>query len=86
MRIGTHIVARSDNQFGSLQLLFDVTDARRLQRVQAIPALDRRRVACQLAEAGDAVDFAAHVPVLRQQFGRRDHFAQNCARAEQPYW
>ena len=65
------------------ELRLDVALAARLGRMQQVPALRRHAVAAQFVEAGRAPDVGGDAEVRLEQFGGRDHLAQDRAAAHQ---
>ena len=51
--------------------------------MQQVPALRRHAVAAQFVEAGRAPDVGGHAEVRLEQIRRRDHLAQDRARADE---
>src|SRR5829696_6583968 len=54
--------------------------------IEAVPALDRARLAVELAEAGCAPDLGLDAPILRQEIRRGENLAQDRARPDEPDW
>src|SRR5262245_8998295 len=79
-----HVVGgRDDRARAGAEAALDVREARRLLRVQQVPALHLEAVATQLGEARRAPDVGCDLPVLAQELGGGDHLAQDRAGAEQ---
>src|SRR5215217_4308899 len=82
--VGLVVVGGRDHRPGlAFQAGLDIGPARRLGRVEAVPALGAEPVAAQLGEAGGAPDVGGDPPVLGQQVGPGDHLAQDGAAAQQ---
>src|SRR5574343_1742510 len=72
-----------DRALGAGQLFLDVRQARRFQRMQQVPAGDILAIAGQFIEARAAPEVGLDAPVVLQQVGGGDHFAEDGAGAEQ---
>src|SRR5215213_7952886 len=76
--VGLDVVGCRDHRPGlAFQAGLDIGLARRLGRVEAVPALGAQPVAAQLGEAGGAPDVGRDPPVLFQQVGPGDHLTQD---------
>src|ERR1700722_6346922 len=64
------------------QTLLDIREAWFLFGMQEIPALRRDAVALERVKARYAPDVAAHVPLVGEQIGAGENFAQYRARSE----
>src|SRR5215211_7092417 len=82
--VGLDVVGGRDHRPAlAFQAGLDIALARRLGRVEAVPALGAQPVAAQLGEAGGAPDVGRDPPVLFQQLGPGDHLTQDGAAAQQ---
>ena len=84
--VGEHpdVVGGGDHRpLPAAEALLDPALARRLGRVQQVPALGVDRVAAELGEAGHAPDVRGHAPIVAQQVGGGDHLAQDGAAAQE---
>src|ERR1700733_14018212 len=88
VRDAAHVVGRRHHRsLAAFQHLPHVGNARRLLRVQHVPALAFERLAAQLAETGDRQHVRRDAVVVLENLRRRLALAQDGARAEQgrPY-
>src|SRR5574343_449266 len=78
------VVGRGNHRaFGTGQLLLDVRQLRRFERMQQVPAGDVLAIAGQFVEARATPEVGLDAPVVAEQVGGGDHFAEDGAGAEQ---
>src|SRR5579864_8256187 len=79
-----HVIGRRNHRaLAPMQHLPHVRHARRLARVQQVPALALERLAAQLAEAGHRQHVGRDAVVVLEELRRREALTQDRARAEQ---
>src|SRR5437016_6129632 len=84
VRDGAKVIGRGDDRvLAILEPLLHVRHARRLCRVQEVPALALEGLAPQFAEARDGEDVGRHAIVVLENLRGGEAFAQNRARAKQ---